>query len=81
MDMDNYNNADVLLLEAKQIQEKTLGKNSPDYSVTLDNLARWYKSTRQYEKAESPVLSVIVNEELQTEELTGTDSSVRTHSL
>lgn len=53
----------------------------PHYNVGRFRLAKMDAHKRHYEKLESPVLSVIVNEELKMEELTGTDSSVRTHSL
>ena len=50
--MGQYEKAEPLYLEAKQIQEKVLGKEHPDYAASCNNLAILYKDMGQYEKAE-----------------------------
>jgi hydroxymethylglutaryl-CoA synthase len=53
----------------------------PHYDVGRFRLAKIEGHKRQYEKVEMPALSVIVNEELNTEKLTGTDASIRINAL
>ncbi|MEO7048721.1 MAG: CHAT domain-containing tetratricopeptide repeat protein, partial [Ferruginibacter sp.] len=52
-DMKQYEKAEPLYLEAKNIREKALGKEHPDYANSLNNLAGLYSDMGQYEKAES----------------------------
>ncbi len=52
MNMAKYEKAEVLYIEAKNIREKVLGKEHPDYASSCDNLAILYKDMGQYEKAE-----------------------------
>ena len=52
MDMGQYEKAEPLFLEAKQIREKVLGKLHPDYAASCNNLAILYMDMGQYEKAE-----------------------------
>ena len=48
-----YERAEPLFIEAKNIKEKTFGKNHPDYAIGCNNLAIFYKDMGQYEKAKS----------------------------
>lgn len=47
-------------LEAKSIREKVLGKEDPDYALTLNNTAEMYRSMGEYEKAE-PLYGEAIN--------------------
>src|SRR4051812_30979604 len=51
-EMGQYEKAEHLYLEAKQIREKVLGKLHPDYANSCDNLASLYMDIVQYKKAE-----------------------------
>jgi Flp pilus assembly protein TadD len=48
----NYARAIECFLEVKEIYEKTLGKEHPDYATTLNNLGTLYDSMGNYGKAE-----------------------------
>ena len=52
-DIGQYEKAEPLYLEAKQIREKVLGKLHPDYARSCNNLAILYEEMGQYQKAES----------------------------
>ncbi len=47
-----YKKAELLLLEAKQIREKLLGKANVEYAATCSNLGYLYRLTAQYKEAE-----------------------------
>jgi CHAT domain-containing protein len=51
--MRQYEKAEPLFLETKQIREKVLGKLHPGYATSCHNLASLYWYMGQYEKAES----------------------------
>jgi CHAT domain-containing protein len=50
--MGQYEKAEPLYLEAKQIREKVLGKHHPDYAATCRGLANLHRDMGQYAKAE-----------------------------
>lgn len=52
LEMGRYAEAEPFFLECKSIREKTLGKDHPDYTITLNNLAILYKLIARYEEAE-----------------------------
>jgi CHAT domain-containing protein len=47
-----YEEAEPLFLEAKQVRETLSGKDNPEYASECYNLAVLYRNTAQYEKAE-----------------------------
>jgi CHAT domain-containing protein len=51
-DMGQFEKAEPLYVEAKNIREKALGKAHPEYANSLNNLAILYEDMGQYEKAE-----------------------------
>ncbi|MEO0684126.1 MAG: tetratricopeptide repeat protein [Cyanobacteria bacterium J06649_11] len=59
----NYRKAIPLLKKALRIQEKILGKEHPDLSTSLNNLALLYDSQGSYAEAESLYLRLIANDE------------------
>ncbi|MDO8368262.1 MAG: tetratricopeptide repeat protein, partial [Saprospiraceae bacterium] len=52
IDMSNYEKAEPLFIESKDIRSRTLGKEHPDYATSLNNLAILYNEMSNYEKAE-----------------------------
>ena len=49
----HLNEAEQLYLEAKSIRELILGKNSPEYAWTVNNLAGLYWQTGRYKRSEN----------------------------
>ncbi len=47
-----FDDAEKLYIESKQIREKVLGKEHPDYASSCNNLADIYEDRKQYGKAE-----------------------------
>lgn len=50
----DYAEAEKWWLESKAIRKKALGKDHPDYAVSLSVLANLYNDMHHYEKAETP---------------------------
>lgn len=50
--MGQYSKAEPFYTEAKQIIEKSAGKNTADYAATCNNLGRLYRLMGHYEKSE-----------------------------
>ncbi|MBK9335155.1 MAG: tetratricopeptide repeat protein [Lewinellaceae bacterium] len=50
--MGRHEKAEPLHLEAKDVREKALGKEHPDYALSLNNLGIFYASMGQNEKVE-----------------------------
>lgn len=48
---EKYGEAEILLTEALRLDETSIGKQHPQYSVTLQNLATLYQKKNQFEKA------------------------------
>jgi CHAT domain-containing protein len=48
---EKFNEAEQLLTEALQLDERNLGKQHPQYAVTLQNLATLYQKKREFAKA------------------------------
>jgi len=51
--MGNYAKAEGVYIEAKEIREKVLGKEHPDYATSCNNLAELYRAMGNYAKAET----------------------------
>ncbi|MBI4646447.1 MAG: CHAT domain-containing protein [Bacteroidia bacterium] len=49
---ENYEKAEPLYIEAKEIWKEVLGEKHPDYAIFLNNLALLYEKIGNYQKAE-----------------------------
>ena len=50
--MKQYEKAEALILQAKDIRKKLFGEQHLDYAISLNNLAELYSQKGQFEKAE-----------------------------
>ncbi len=51
--MAQYEKAEPLYIEAKQLREKVLRKEHPDYALSCSGLANLYRDIGEFKKAES----------------------------
>ncbi|MCH2046715.1 MAG: CHAT domain-containing protein, partial [Saprospiraceae bacterium] len=58
-DIKQYDQSELFLLKALEIQEKAFGKNTPRIGTNLANLAALYKEMGQYEKSEKIYLKTL----------------------
>ena len=59
----DYPNAIECFLKAKDIHERTIGKEHPDYATSLNNLGALYRNMGDYAKAERYLLEGIAIDE------------------
>ena len=58
-ELEQYDRAEPLLVEALDIQRKVLGENHPDLAVSMSNLAGLYQKICRYDKAEALYLAAL----------------------